>query len=116
MANVGVCVATVFAPVSYPPQPVLLFKHQEGVWCVVCVAYPPPTHCVGGEAVLVGSGSVVGVDPGRVVVKRVILSGHPYKINKRSAVIRYMFFTRGTKSLLLYYHIALVLGLLIPTL
>ncbi|XP_064402824.1 pre-rRNA-processing protein TSR1 homolog [Halichondria panicea] len=77
MANSGVCMASVFAPVSYPPQPVLLFKHQEG-----------------GEAVLVGSGGVVGVNPSRVIVKRVILSGHPYKINKRSAVIRYMFFNR----------------------
>ncbi len=82
--------------------------------CVVCVAYPPPTHCVGGEAVLVGSGSVVGVDPGRVVVKRVILSGHPYKINKRSAVIRYMFFNRGTSHFSCTI-IALVLGLLIAT-
>ncbi len=42
-----------------------------------------------------GSGGVLNVDPRRVIVKRIILSGHPYKINKRSAVIRYMFFNRG---------------------
>ncbi len=72
--------------------------------CVcVCVCYPPPPHCVGGEAVLVGSGGVVGVNPSRVIVKRVILSGHPYKINKRSAVIRYMFFNRGTSTYFLCY-------------
>ena len=27
-------------------------------------------------------------------MKRAILSGHPFKVNKRSAVIRYMFFNR----------------------
>ncbi len=68
-----------------------------------CVSVPsnqvfiqvPVCVCVGGEAVLVGGGGVLSVNPGRVIVKRSILSGHPYKINKRSAVIRYMFFDRG---------------------
>lgn len=53
--------------------------------------------CVGGgeKAVLVATGSLHRVQPQRVVCKRIVLSGHLYKINKRSAVIRYMFFNRG---------------------
>ena len=50
----------------------------------------------GGErSVLVGTGTLYRVQPQRVICKRIVLSGHPYKINKRSAVIRYMFFNRG---------------------
>ena len=44
---------------------------------------------------LVAKGSLLSLDTDRVVVKRVVLSGSPYKINKRSVVVRYMFFNRG---------------------
>lgn len=97
----GCCVASVYAPIGYPPQPVLVFHHQQlqgqssntSVVAMV-TGVTPPTD--GGErAVLVATGTLHRVQPQRVVCKRVVLSGHPYKINKRSAVIRYMFFNRG---------------------
>ena len=83
-------VASIFAPVSYPPQPVVVFK-------------PLP----GGRHVLVATGSLLSVDPNRIICKRAVLSGHPFKIHKKSAVIRYMFLNRGK---LRVYVILEVLG------
>ncbi|KAL1460744.1 hypothetical protein WDU94_012696 [Cyamophila willieti] len=73
----GTVIATCFAPIMFPPAPVLAFKKHKD------------------ESVeLVALGSVHSVNPDRIVVKRVILSGHPLKINKRSATVRFMFFNR----------------------
>ncbi|EUB62851.1 Pre-rRNA-processing protein TSR1 [Echinococcus granulosus] len=75
-------VATMYAPVVYAPQTVLQFRIEP--------AKDIPKMAVSR---LVATGSVLSVDPTRAIVKRILLSGHPYKINKRSAVVRYMFHT-----------------------
>ncbi|KAL2829351.1 hypothetical protein BJY01DRAFT_125001 [Aspergillus pseudoustus] len=41
---------------------------------------------------LIGTGTVVAPDPTRVIAKRAIITGHPYKIHKRVVTVRYMFF------------------------
>ncbi|KAM4589684.1 pre-rRNA-processing protein TSR1 homolog [Fundulus diaphanus] len=70
-------VVSVYAPITFPPAGVLLFKQRSD-----------------GVQDLVATGSVLSCDPRRVVLKRIVLSGHPFKINRRSAVVRYMFFNR----------------------
>lgn len=70
--------ATVFAPVIFPPSPVLAF-HEDAK----------------GKLRLVAFGGVLNLNPDRIVLKRVVLSGHPFRIYRRHAVVRYMFFNRG---------------------
>lgn len=73
----AVVVATVFAPITFPPASVLAFIERKD-----------------GTQQLVATGSLLSVNPDRIISKRVVLSGHPFKVNKRSAVIRFMFFNR----------------------
>ena len=70
-------VMTMFAPIMYPPSNVLVFRELAS-----------------GRQSLVGSGHLVSMDPDRLVIKRVVLSGHPFKVHKRTAVVRFMFFNR----------------------
>ncbi|KAF4012206.1 hypothetical protein G4228_004047 [Cervus hanglu yarkandensis] len=72
-------VVTVYAPITFPPASVLLFKQNSN-----------------GMHSLIATGHLLSVDPDRMVIKRVVLSGHPFKIFTKTAVVRYMFFNRGT--------------------
>ncbi|KAJ3320397.1 hypothetical protein HDV06_005320 [Boothiomyces sp. JEL0866] len=72
---------TIYAPVQYGPAPVLMFKYS-----------PTPTWDENSCLPLVGSGTLLDPQPLRIIAKRVVLTGHPYKIHKRGAVIRFMFF------------------------
>jgi len=69
-------VATFVGPIAWGSVPVVAWKRgdDEQDW------------------ELVGQGSFLGVDRERVVAKRIILTGHPYKIHKKLVTVRYMFF------------------------
>ncbi|KAG9432080.1 pre-rRNA-processing protein TSR1 [Apis mellifera carnica] len=70
-------VASMYAPIAFPPSPVLCYIQK-----------------LNKSLELIATGSVLSANPDRIVIKRVVLSGHPYKVHKRSAVIRFMFFHR----------------------
>jgi len=63
--------ATIYGPVTFPPNPLLVFTSA-------------------GE--LVATGTLHAVDPDRIVVKKIVLTGSPAKVHKRGAVIRDMFY------------------------
>ena len=68
-------VATVLAQISFMPSPLLVFKELEN-----------------GETVLVATGSLASVDPDRIILKRIILTGLPVRVRKRFAVVKHMFY------------------------
>jgi pre-rRNA-processing protein TSR1 len=64
-------VASFYGPAVYAPAPALLFRP-------------------GGA--LVATGSALGADPDRIVLKRIVLTGYPYKTQKKRTVVKFMFF------------------------
>ena len=86
-------VATVFAPISFPPLPLLGFKEsstgvedrmEEGAGAEGGAA-------PAGGAKLALTGSLRGPAPERVIVKRVVLTGFPLRVHKKRATVRFMF-------------------------
>ncbi|CAK9866951.1 unnamed protein product [Sphagnum jensenii] len=74
-------VASIFAPISFPPLPLLVFKE----------ATLGDRRGAAGAATLVASGSLRSVDPDRIILKKITLSGYPHRVSKRKAVVRFMF-------------------------
>lgn len=68
-------VASVFAPICFPPLPLVVFKETG----------------IGERLTLVASGSLKSVDPDRIILKKIVLSGYPLRVQKQRAVIRFMF-------------------------
>eukprot|EP00238_Polyblepharides_amylifera_P006325 CAMPEP_0196581908 /NCGR_PEP_ID=MMETSP1081-20130531/36382_1 /TAXON_ID=36882 /ORGANISM="Pyramimonas amylifera, Strain CCMP720" /LENGTH=759 /DNA_ID=CAMNT_0041902309 /DNA_START=80 /DNA_END=2356 /DNA_ORIENTATION=- len=75
-------VASLYAPITYPPAPVLGFT---------CPSSSLPSSPA--SPALVFSGGLRGPDPDRVTLKRIILSGVPHKVHKRKSVVQFMFHT-----------------------
>ncbi|KZT57541.1 ribosome biogenesis protein tsr1 [Calocera cornea HHB12733] len=69
-------VASVYAPIMFGKQPCLFLRESEDPQ----------------EPFLVATGTFMNPDTKRVVAKKIILTGVPYKVHKRTATIRYMFF------------------------
>ncbi|KAG4906454.1 hypothetical protein JHK82_055097 [Glycine max] len=69
-------VASIYAPVSFPPLPMIILKRNgENATPVVAAV-----------------GSLKTVDADRIILKRVILTGYPQRVSKRKASVRHMFY------------------------
>ncbi|KAG7446542.1 ribosome biogenesis protein tsr1 [Guyanagaster necrorhizus] len=69
-------VATIYGPVVFGKQPCVLLRETSD---------PQAPH-------LVAMGTFLNPDTTRVIAKRAILTGHPFKVHKKTATVRYMFF------------------------
>ncbi|KAA1471843.1 ribosome biogenesis protein tsr1 [Dentipellis sp. KUC8613] len=69
-------IATIYGPVTFGKQPCVLLRETAD-------SQSPE---------LVAMGSFANPDTTRINAKRIILSGHPFKVHKRTATVRYMFF------------------------
>lgn len=65
---------SVFGPVTYTPTPVLVFRTHHG------------------KKELVATGSMIGADADRIVIKRIVMTGYPVRVHKRFATVKYMFY------------------------
>lgn len=69
------CMASIYAPISFPPVPLIALKRVEG-------AVAPAVAAVG---------SLRSIDPDRIILKKIILTGYPQRVSKLKAAVRYMF-------------------------
>ncbi len=70
------CIASFIAPIAYPPMPIMLFQAGKSA----------------NSVALFASGSLESVKPNRICLKRISFIGYPFKIHRRTATVRFMFF------------------------
>lgn len=70
-------IATFIAPVTWGPVPVLFLQSKASS---------------NAPLDLIGKGTCLAASSSRIIAKRIILTGHPYKIHKKLVTVRYMFF------------------------
>ncbi|PHJ20601.1 ribosome biogenesis protein [Cystoisospora suis] len=74
------CVASLYAPTLFPPASVVVYKRTN------------TEQEVPGNLELCAWGSVVNSNSNRLIIKRIVLTGYPFKVHRRKAVVRFMFF------------------------
>ncbi|KAF6158366.1 hypothetical protein GIB67_022446 [Kingdonia uniflora] len=71
-------VASVYAPISFPSLPLIVLKSGQGQEASPAIA---------------AVGSLRSIDPDRIILKKIILTGYPQRVSKLKAAVRYMFHT-----------------------
>jgi pre-rRNA-processing protein TSR1 len=77
-------VASIYGRITFPPATVLIFLPSNNT--NDATVHPRV------DRPLVASGTLLSVDPNRMLIKRIVLTGHVVDSHKRSAVVRHMFF------------------------
>ncbi|CAN6340232.1 unnamed protein product [Urochloa humidicola] len=67
-------VASVYAPICFPPLPLIVLKNRDGE-----------------RPAIAAVGSLKSVDPDRIILKKIVLTGYPQRVSKLKAIGRYMF-------------------------
>lgn len=67
-------VASVYAPICFPPVPLIVLKNRDGE-----------------QPAIAAVGSLKSVDPDRIILKKIVLTGYPQRVSKLKAIVRYMF-------------------------
>lgn len=75
-------IATFVAPLTWGSVPAIFFTRNTA------------DGSIKPALTLIGTGTSLPPSSSRVIAKRIILTGHPYKIHKKLVTIRYMFFNR----------------------
>jgi len=70
--------ATIYSQMIYPNTSVMMFKPDLTKNC---------------ELRLIAKGTVAEENCNKIILKKIVLTGYPLKIQKKKAVVRYMFFT-----------------------
>lgn len=68
-------IASIYAPICFPSLPLIALKNQGEDTSPAVAAV----------------GSLRSVDPDRIVLKKIILTGYPQRVSKSKATVRYMF-------------------------
>ncbi|CAN4123081.1 unnamed protein product [Withania somnifera] len=68
-------VASIYAPISFPPLPLIALKIKDDA----------------SSATVAAIGSLRSIDPDRIILKKIILTGYPQRVSKLKATVRYMF-------------------------
>jgi len=114
-------VASLYGPATFSPAPALLFRERPlsganptpsgfagpaslgGARALLGGAAallgsggasaPDSSAGSSGELQLVAQGSLASVDTNRIVLKKIVLTGYPARVHKRTAVIKHMFYS-----------------------
>ncbi|KAJ5105789.1 hypothetical protein NUU61_003136 [Penicillium alfredii] len=86
-------IASWIGPMTWGAVPVLVYKNKPAEDPEILDSADAKEEPLAMDRLeLIATGTVVAPDQSRVVAKRAILTGHPYKIHRKVVTIRYMFF------------------------